>query len=143
MEKLNSRMFILWIFAYYGVVNGAYVKTKKIGDLFQPAQHNVISRPMNTNLDSDLDVKNHNHISNEATFLDEGNDKSDNTVDKTFNNILGDIDIRERRSRSKYFSDPRGNLQSENIDGDSSSKYKDVFGGGVSKTDLHTRVKRF
>lgn len=131
------------MFAYYGVVNSAYVKTKKIGDFFEPAQYNVISRPMNTNLNSDLDVKNHNHISNEATFLDEGNNNSDNTVDKTFTNILGDIYIRERNSRSQDFSGPRSNLQSADIDGDSSSKYKDVFGGGVSKSDLHTRVKRF
>lgn len=142
MERLNSRMFILWMFASYGVVNGAYVKTKKIGDLFQSAQHNVISRPINTNLDSDLDVKNRNHISNEAAILDEGNNNSDNNVDKTFNNILEGIYIRERKIRSQDFSDPRI-LQSADIDGDSSSKYKDVFGGGVSKTDLHTRVKRF
>lgn len=141
MEKLISRMFTLWVFAY-GVVNGAYINTKqKTENLFQPPAH--LSRPMNTNFNSDPYVENYNPNSNDAKFSEEGINDSENTVDKTLNDILGNICIGERKIRSQDFSNLISNIQSADIDGDKSSKYKDVFGGGASKTDLHRRVKRY
>lgn len=142
MEKLIARMFTLWVFAY-GVVNGAYINTKqKTENLFQPPAH--LSRPMNTNLNSGPYVENYNPNSNDAKFSEEGINDSENTVDKTLNNILGKICIRGRKIRSQDSdSNLISNIQSADIDGDKSSKYKDVFGRGASKTDLHRRVKRY